>query len=327
MSSCRGRSDGIDQFRGLLVVLVILGHLFEITGQHPFITWLGFGFRMPLFIGLSGYLFNLDRARAEPLLVLAQRYSRIVVPWMVACTVYLSLADPTIWLAPSQLISRPPYHLWFVPVMLVFIIVCRESGLRPRYLLAIAFPVSIVSMYVFGVGHQINQFYDWVPDRRYFIFPLYFVFGVCVSRRTINRELRIACWALTLIGMVWWAYLYRHPSRFLEITAELLLCVPLIYLIPWISGLNIRLAALRAVGRSSLFFYLWHPLVMALWIAAGISDILHILILSLISLTIIRASFKRVPVLCNLLGICTGKKSFLPRGDKSSVELAPSAAK
>ena len=62
-----GRNASIDVFRGLLVLLVMLGHFSEISQRQNFLTWLGFGFRMPVFIGLTGYMFNLEQARSMTL--------------------------------------------------------------------------------------------------------------------------------------------------------------------------------------------------------------------------------------------------------------------
>ena len=82
------RVSGIDLFRGALVVLVILGHFAELSQRHHFLTWFGVGFRMPLFIGLTGYLFNLELARSlSSAGLLRKYYDRMVLPWLAACAV------------------------------------------------------------------------------------------------------------------------------------------------------------------------------------------------------------------------------------------------
>lgn len=62
-----GRSQSIDSLRGLLALAVMAGHYYELTDRHGFLAWLGAGVRMPLFIGLAGYLFNLERSRSQPI--------------------------------------------------------------------------------------------------------------------------------------------------------------------------------------------------------------------------------------------------------------------
>jgi len=308
----RQRNDSIDQFRGLLIVLVILGHLFEVTHRHPFVTWLGFGFRMPVFIGLTGYLFNLDRARAEPLFVLLRRYyRRLILPWMAASLVYLLLARPFDWFIPLHVIVRPPYHLWFVPVMLAFVIMSWASRLRPRMMLAVAIPISVIGMIVFGVGHEIRQYYAWVPDRRYFIFPAYFTLGLCVARRPSLTWARYVAAFLVPIALLWWAWLYNHPSQIQEALAELLLCMPLIYLIPKIREYDLHFPFLTAIGRESLFVYLWHPLALGIWLSIGVTDLSTLIALAFLSLAIAWSAFARVPVARTVLGIRNYSDAYL----------------
>ena len=53
------REYGFDNLRGLLIVLVVLGHLLEICGSFPgagFLYRTIYSFHMPAFLFLSGYL-------------------------------------------------------------------------------------------------------------------------------------------------------------------------------------------------------------------------------------------------------------------------------
>jgi len=105
------RVSGIDLFRGSLVVLVILGHFAELSQRHSFLTWFGIGFRMPLFIGLTGYLFNLELARdLSSAGLLRKYYDRMVLPWLAACAVAVvitgSIADPR----SGEKIPRPTFQ-------------------------------------------------------------------------------------------------------------------------------------------------------------------------------------------------------------------------
>ncbi|MGN6820985.1 MAG: acyltransferase family protein [Sphingomonas sp.] len=297
------RIYGIDLFRGALALLVILGHFAELTERHHFLTWFGYGFRMPLFIGLTGYLFNLGHARSiSPTALLQKYYGRLILPWIAACAIALVITGSLEWISPIYTIVRPPYHLWFVPVMLSFMLTAQSCKLSPAMLLAAAIPLSIGAMYLFGVGHDVWQFGPWTPDRRYFIYPIYFALGVWVAQRGATTSRDYLLLMVALAGLLWWARLYQHPSTAAEAAAELLLCVPLIVLFPRLRGITFDIPLVRAIGRDSLFFYLWHPFAFALWATAGLSGV-PLLVLAMVSMVIAWAAIGRVPLLSGVMGV------------------------
>jgi fucose 4-O-acetylase-like acetyltransferase len=296
------RVSGIDLFRGALVVLVVLGHFAELTQRQHFLTWFGIGFRMPLFIGLTGYLFNLEQARSlSSAGLLRKYYDRMILPWLAACAVAVAITGSIGLFSPLFAVIRPPYHLWFVPVILAFIFAARLCRLGPATMLAVAIPVSICAMYVFGVGHDVWQFGAWTPDRRYFIYPIYFTLGMWVARRpAVSHEYLLLLVAVA--GLLWWSRLYEHPSTAAEAAAELLLCVPLIALFPWLRRIRFDVALISAIGRDSLFFYLWHPLVFALWSAWGFSGA-PLLVLATGTTLGAWTAIARLPNLSGVLGV------------------------
>lgn len=297
------RNTGIDLFRGVLVVLVILGHFSELTERNSFLTWLGLGFRMPLFIGLTGYLFNLEHARSLSLPGLFRKhYRRLILPWLTACLVVLTVTGAVDWFAPWSVVARPPFHLWFVPVMLTFIVVARTCRLAPATILVIAVPLSIGAMYLFGAGHAIRGYGAWMPDRRYFIYPIYFALGLWVARREFDPRHRFLSLIVAGAGLLWWARLYDHPSLAGEVAAALLMCVPVIGLFPWIREWTLSVPMMAPVGRDSLFFYLWHPLAFGLWAAIGLSGT-PLLTLSLVSILLAWVLVARSGPLSVVLGV------------------------
>lgn len=305
----RARNSGIDLFRGLLVILVILGHFSELTQRDCFLTWVGLGFRMPLFIGLTGYLFNLEHARTLSIPgVFRKHYRRLILPWITACAVVLTVTGALDWFAPWSIVVQPPFHLWFVPVMLAFILAARTCRLPPATILAIALPMSIAAMYVLGAGHATQRFAQWLPDRRYFIYPVYFALGMWVARRPFDPRIRIWALAVACLGLLWWCRLYTHPSLAGEVAAALLMCVPLIALFPWIRDWTLRLPLVGPVGRDSLFFYLWHPMAFALWAALGLSGA-PLLALSVLSILLVWGVAGGIAPLCIVLGLCARQPS------------------
>lgn len=283
----RRRNTAIDSLRGLLVIAVILGHFAEVTDRASFFTWLGTGFRMPLFIGLTGFLFSLERAREMPLPRLLRRYyDRLMLPWLVALAVYLTTTHQLDALTPFHVFVRPPYHFWFVPVMMAFIVAAALTRRSPLFMLGLAIPASIAAMYVFGVGYATQQPHAWMPDRRFFIFPIYFFYGLWVARRQTDGSKLIAAAIVAPIGILWWCSLHGRPNLNAEVAASLLSSLALICLLPIVGGLSVSIPVIAGVGRNSLFFYLWHPMVLAMWSSAGFSG-MSMLMLTLLSLFVV----------------------------------------
>ena len=297
------RSTGIDGVRGLLVLGVILGHFFEITEGESFPAWIGAGLRMPLFIGLTGYLFNLERARRDSIAALLRRYyPRLILPWIVASLIHVTLARELHVGTPLSLVLWPPFHLWFVPVIMTFILIAAASRRTPPAMLAIATPVSIAAMYLLGVGHLPPALHGGMPDRRFFIYPIYFFYGLLVAHREPDRFRQGAAVILAPIGFLWWCALYDRPNVAAEVAAELIACLPLIYLLPVVRRLPIPLPGIAAIGRNSLFYYLWHPLVFALWRADHVQG-MALLALTLATLVVLLPLLARHASLARILGI------------------------
>lgn len=309
------RNSGIDLIRGLLVLAVILGHFSEITQRQSLMTWLGTGLRMPVFMGLAGYLFKLEIARAGSLPHLLCKYQRrIIVPWLVASIVYLTISKQISILTPLLIFFQPKFHLWFVPVMMAYIIIATINRRSPLGMLAIAIPASMAAMYLLGLAHQASQMSSLLPERRFFIYPIYFFYGLWVASSKPDIKIQRIALALAPIGIMWWCTLYQGSNLPAEAAAQIISCVSLISLLPLIRKISFSVPSVAVVGRDSLFFYLWHPLVFSLWSACGLAGF-PILILSMLTLVLSHALCRLHSSIARIMGL---SPSFTPA--KTSVE-------
>ena len=274
------KNPSVDLLKGALILLVMVGHAMELTHQHHLALWVGAGFRMPLMIGISGYLLNVTRTRNDPPERLFGHYgNRMLLPWAVALLVYILISNRSIsWTLPIDLLLRPPFHLWYVPVLFFLILVRRLVPLSPLVLLAIGTPVSLATMYSFGLDHGVIGVSLLSPDNRFLRYPVYFFFGMLMAERGLpTRYLGVAL-LLGALGMGWWTGLYGSGHGLAFVPARLLMCLSLIALLPQLSALRLSVAPLNAIGRDSLFFYLWHPLAMAAVMMAGAGAVLTLLL-------------------------------------------------
>lgn len=297
------KNSSIDFLKGLLTLLVMGGHAMELAGHHDLLLWLGSGLRMPLMIGISGYLLNVMRIRTEAAGTLFPRYGkRLIVPWLFATILYLTISGWSVdWHMPFDMVLRPPFHLWYVPVLVFLIFLARVIPRSPLLLLVIGAPVSLATMYGFGLDHGPIGSSMVSPDSRFLRYPVYFFFGMLMAQRAFPKRYLPVCLLLTLLGLWWWSGLYGDGHRLAYVPARLLMCLGLISLLPALSALRLRFAPLNMIGQDSLFFYLWHPLMMGLLLAGGL-DSVTILVASVPLLFMISRLAARAPVIGRILG-------------------------
>ncbi|PHX93183.1 MAG: hypothetical protein CK532_00540 [Flavobacteriales bacterium] len=130
------RLRNIDGLKGVLLFLVIIGHVLQGKVDQHFGRYVIYSFHMPLFIGISGYLFSIEKMRALDLKGFLEKYFlRVLLPWTLAMLVFAWYlggfnANPRDWSilnggrnlthlqSWSHYILQPYYHLWFVPAYL-----------------------------------------------------------------------------------------------------------------------------------------------------------------------------------------------------------------
>lgn len=284
-----GKNPSIDLLKGVLILLVMGGHVMELTGGEDLALWVGSGFRMPLMIGISGYLLNVTRTRADAPLTLLSRYGqRMLLPWAFAMAVYLVAGHWQFsWATPLDLLFRPPFHLWYVPVLFFLIMVTRLLPLSPLLLLALGTPFSLAIMYGFGLAHGPVGDSLFALDSRFLRYPVYFFFGMLLAERGLDRRGWRLALLVALLGLGWWAALHASGNNLAYVPARLLMCLGLIALLPALSAQRLHAAPINAIGRDSLFFFLWHPLVIGVVILTDIGAVatlaLSVLLLAMVS--------------------------------------------
>ncbi|MFF5171916.1 acyltransferase family protein [Micromonospora sp. NPDC000089] len=189
-----GRNPYIDNVKGLLIVLVVLGHLIRPTVGYSPGGWTVYTFiymfHMPAFVMLSGMLSATDVTGRRA----ASLIRDLVVPYLAFQLLYMSfhtlLGKPMPWTVNEVL--SPIFHLWFLPALLIWRILAPFIA-QIRGAIVIAIGVSLAAGVATVLGHPLSL------DRTAALLP-FFVFGVWIGRGGLSyhpsRGVRLAAVAV-----------------------------------------------------------------------------------------------------------------------------------
>jgi len=271
----RSRNDTIDSLRGLLIVLVFVGHSFDVPViENPW-KWLIYGFHMPIFMVLSGYLINVDTLRRLPLRDFFEKYAvRLLAPWLIAIVVYTAIFvdvnSPKDFFAA---ILYPYYHLWYVPVLFVYVVWVYINRFSPVLQFLSLASVSVLAMAIFGQGNWSGfEFSDFgtavvraLGDKRLYTMAIFFGFGVFLRKygaQFLANRSAVTLTVVASVAAVIYQALFYSVSPVILILTFIVLNLALSSVYPHMFSLRpIKVPILYLIGIDSLYFYLWHPLI------------------------------------------------------------------
>lgn len=259
------RLASIDSLKGLLIIAVIIGHVALGSLERSWVRYLIYSFHMPLFIGISGYLFDFDRV-VPSVATLFRKYGvRLLVPWGLATCGYVMILR----LDPTSLVI-PYYHLWYVPAFIgcvAMTLLLKRVGASVSTVFIVAACISVLAyLYktqadlfaadTFAV-HTIRKILHTLRPQFYIFFAL----GILLRAGKIILPV-VATTAVAFTTFLITLYLHDHPFPALAITSfflfnSALLAVGLmqcaahpLFTVRWLEWL----------GVNSLGIYLWHAL-------------------------------------------------------------------
>lgn len=121
------RDSFLDIIKGLLIILVLIGHTIQYANgseysgagafyQNPIFKYI-YGFHMPLFMAISGYLFHYSINKKNSLEILLRKSQTLLIPiFTFAFIVYLYHFNPEYSLVDQvrNYLSKTRYTLWFL---------------------------------------------------------------------------------------------------------------------------------------------------------------------------------------------------------------------
>lgn len=277
MSSAR-HDPGPDQLKGVLLALVIFGHTFWQGVGDSWTKWMIYGFHMPMFLFLSGYMISMARFGTRPWGELLRHYwKRMLAAWLVVSVLWLALQKPDAFTDVRTfvevLLLRPDFHLWYVPMLFLGVLLLR--------LLAGPLNGSMAARGALGVAAVIGALLFQTPlkelvptvvldnvDARYAGYFVWILLGVAVRNGWFPRVGVRWLAPLVVVGLAARSWVYVSDSAgpwwsvvaFTVLSLGASLCVPALR-----DALRTPLPVvgepLRTIGRHSLYVYLLHPFV------------------------------------------------------------------
>ncbi len=280
------RQTGVDNLRGLLIFLVVFGHLIETAtegnGFARVVFTLIYLVHMPLFAGVSGYL---SRRQLE----IGKVLRGIVVPYLLAELAYRLFAN--ILLEQPAPLTQPYWLLWFL-----FSLTCWRLAL-PMWMklpnpLCLATLVSLVAGCFDGID------YSYSLSRTIYFFPFFVLGHQLRDCRVTEMDYRLGAAAVLIlaifaVAMLPASYSFQQAfgslgysefgqqalpgmlTRLTHYAAALSLGFAVLCLVP--SGQTV----LALMGSHTLRIYVGHGFVVLALREMGYGETPYILILSL----------------------------------------------
>ena len=254
------RNHLIDLIKGLLIILVIIGHILPGTLVENPIRYIIYSFHMPAFFYISGMLYS---GRSS----LKDYGLRLGVPWLIAVQVYYVLLNYRTITFTSYLKSfvTPYYHLWFVVGFFFCVVVVKLCKENKWILLSLGIILSFLSAALNGNDYIVWKFIDHTIRPQYLLF---FAMGLLVKNNVggvLKRAIIPAALFILFLPIgfhiqeTWWEPLVRY----------ILLC-GIFYNIN-LSQYNVKPIVVGVLGRMTYPIYLWHVIgkIVALYFTHG----------------------------------------------------------
>lgn len=317
MSTVR-HDPGPDQLKGMLLVLVIFGHTFWQGVGDSWTKWMIYGFHMPMFLFLSGYMISMARFDTRPWGELLRHYwKRMVAAWLVVSVLWLLLQDPGAFDGVRSfletLLLRPAFHLWYVPMLLLSVLLLRllarplNSSAAARAALGVAAVVGAL-LFQTPLKELVPQLVLDNVDARYAGYFVWVLLGVAVRNGWIPR-LGPSWWVpLIVLGLVGrsWVYTSDAAGPWWSVAAFTVLSLGTALGVPLLrdvlrTPLPVLGEGLRTVGQYSLYVYLLHPFVTDALHTPEVGWVRSLLIGAAVTVAILVASYVVAGVLGRVL--------------------------
>ena len=186
MSDINEHSYLIDNLKGLLIVLVVIGHFFDVWASKyfniRFIYTFIYLFHMPCFVFISGYLTkDPEKSRGNAFEKLLVPYIVMSILWKTYCTIFSIVLHGYSSKLLSFSILNPAYGLWYLQALFIWRYFLKDI-LRIKYALWVSISLSLL------VG-TVNEFGTVLSMSRVIVYLPFFLAGYYVRQNNYLPEI------------------------------------------------------------------------------------------------------------------------------------------
>lgn len=198
------RNYRMDNCKGILIYLVVLGHMLETClsyGSNRFLYMMIYCFHMPVFIYCSGYF-----ARFRP----GKIVKNLAIPYFIFQTLYLLFEIYILGGEMTLQYTRPFFVMWYLPAMMFWFILlpmAATPSLKKRVaILAFTVFLSLASGFDSGVGRL------FTASRAIVYLPFFLLGYYCGNGTKYLRERRgITEWEQQWERLTAFVLRFRYP--------------------------------------------------------------------------------------------------------------------
>lgn len=263
------RNLAFDQAKGVLIILVIVGHVVLGDMSETPLRKIIYFFHMPLFLAITGYFIKKQLLKYSTKDIILKYRNRMLIPFMVAFVFYNVLSsydEGVIGVLKSFINPYPYYHLWYIPAILIFVFYLKlfsyllDKGFKNLFvfLLFIYFSLTLYFETYLQWGLYDNVFYKILGDKRFYYFFSYFTFGFFLAQYKHQLVYNVKYFLIAIgVGLLLFNLaIFDYVVGFGKVLTNLGLIGLVIYTCEYQKIPSSKILA--KIGVVSLPIYLWH---------------------------------------------------------------------
>lgn len=190
----KNRDFLFDNYKAFLMIMVIVGHFIQLSYKEHMILYVLkyfiYAFHMPAFVFVSGYFSKKDAP-------LTKTIQKVFIPYLAFQLIYCVYYD-AMGLNVSWVIDFPKFSLWYLLALSIWKAVTPYLRKIPYI-----FWISLVVSLVFGCFDIEGE---WISISRIFVFYPYFLAGMFLNGKQMEKLRTLPCKVVGLGGMA--AYIF-----------------------------------------------------------------------------------------------------------------------
>ncbi len=230
------RNPKIDFLKGLLILLVIAGHLLNGSIRSSLPRYLIYSFHMPLFIALTGYLIRPEGLLSLSFSALIRKYfHRLLLPWLLALQIFYlinHLSSPSEFSLISYLSSYWDiyFHLWYIPGLMVWILLTwfllrifsagfapgsdkKSSFYLPLLISALLISLFFCIWYIMPLTSPAAEQLQYIVYHDFhLLYYIYFIFGMYLRSHPLKKN-SMTCGILAMAFFFLYLLLFFQPEQ------------------------------------------------------------------------------------------------------------------